>query len=454
MPSLTKKTAEKFLADPNSVDLSKISKVSDQLDSELLNKIVLIWRKRVLEDFKRTGFQEPSEWVNGRVVLPAPAKPLSGTGYARVQIWHPNPEYRSSWWLPKTLLNWFILKLADDHKCKGRVSPEAERLLAEKAKYWFWLFNNDNPKTDAPAEWVDGEIVLPPLDSNTIWRTKTAMCKSHLIPTSFFDWFVSILPKEHVQKSVYGYLDVFEISELAASLLVANRDFFRSVRQSKRSQILEGHKEELQKVAERAGFSREELEAKLNKLGGLVMGANFQIVADILASAESPWLYQALLVGTTLTPGGELKPGKPLCLFKKHADFVFLLVLAFMPDGLELDSSLHREAKVQAKLTDETIGIALEKIADRLPGLQAISGSLELECFQSTLGDMLSRTSSLSESARRALESPFAWKKWGIQWDSKRNGFKTNPEVSLIEDWMTASKEYICEFSIQKKADV
>ena len=57
MPSLTKKTAEKFLADPKSVDLSKISKVSEQLDSELLNKIVLIWRKRVLEDFKRTGFQ-------------------------------------------------------------------------------------------------------------------------------------------------------------------------------------------------------------------------------------------------------------------------------------------------------------------------------------------------------------------------------------------------------------
>lgn len=452
--TLTNKIAKEFLAGPKKVDLSGISKISEQLDSELLNKIVPIWRKRVLEDLKRTGFQEPSEWVNGRIVLSGPAKPISGIGSERAKVWSFWHYHRSSWWLPKPLLNWFILKLPDDHKGKGGISPEAERLLVEKAKCWFWIFNNDSSKTSAPAEWVNGKIVLPPLDSNAIWRSKTGMSKSHRIPISFFDWYVSILPKEHVKK-VSGYSrDVFEISELAANLLVANRDFFRSVRQSKRIQTLEGQNEKLQNVAESAGFSREELKAKLNKLGGLVKGKNFQLVADILAGAENPWLYQALLVGASLTKDGELKPGKPLRLFKEHADFVFLLVLAFMPEGLELDSSLHRGAKVEAKLTDETVGIALEKIADRLPGLQAISECRELESFQFRLGDMLREAASLSESARRALESPFAWKKWGIQWDSKRNGFKTNPEVSRLEYWMTASKEYICEFSIQKKADV
>jgi predicted DNA-binding protein YlxM (UPF0122 family) len=450
--TLTNKIAEEFLADPKKVDLSGIRGVSEQLDSKLLNKIVLIWRKRVLEDFKRTGFQEPSEWVNGRIVLPPPAKPLSGKGYARVQIWDPNPEYRSSWWLPRPLLNWFILKLADDHKCKGRISPEAERLLLDKAKCWFWIFNNDKPKTDAPAEWVNGEIVLPPLTSNAIWRTQTRMSKWYEIPTSFYNWYVSLLPTEHVKKTSGYDRDFFEISDIAAELLIANRDFFESVRKLKRAQILEDQNEKLQNVAESAGSSREELKAKFNKLAGLVKGGNFQLVADILAGAESPWLYEALLLGASLTPDGELKPGKPLRLFKEHADFVFLLVLAFMPEGLELDSSLHREAKIQAKLSDDSVGIVLQKIADRLPGLD-IDGCPELFRFSYMLADLLRMTSHLSESARRALESPYAWEKIGVQWNMMRNGFRTNVEV-WQRDWGIAkANECICESLIEKKAD-
>jgi len=280
------------------------------------------------------------------------------------------------------------------------------------------------------------------------------MSKSHRIPISFFDWYVSILPKDHVKK-VSGYSrEVFEISDVAAKLLVEHRDFFRSVRQSKRIQILAGENEKLQNVAESAGFSREELQAKINKLAGLVTDGNFQLVADILAGAESPWLYQALLVGASITPDGAIKPGKPLRIFKKHADFVFLLVLALMPEGLELDSSLHHEAKVEAKLTDETVGIALEKIADRLPGLRDIAGCRELDSFVWTLGELLMKTSHLSESVRRALESPFAWEYIGIQWNTMRNGFRTNAEVWQRDYGLAKATECRCEFLIGKKADV
>jgi hypothetical protein len=216
---------------------------------------------------------------------------------------------------------------------------------------------------------------------------------------------------------------------------------------------LAGENEKLQNVAESAGFSREELKAKINKLAGLVTDGNFQLVADILAGAETPWLSQALLVGASITPDGDIKPGKTLRLFKKHADFVFLLVLAFMPEGLELDSSLHREAKIQAKLSDDSVGIVLQKIADRLPGLD-IDGCPELFRFSYMLADLLRMTSHLSESARRALESPYAWEKIGVQWNMMRNGFRTNVEV-WQRDWGIAkANECICESLIEKNADV
>jgi hypothetical protein len=378
MSSLTNNIAEEFLADPNSVDLSKISKVSEQLDSELRKKIVPIWRKWVLEDFKRTGFQEPSEWVNGRIVLPAPAKPISGIGSERVKVWSFWHYHRSSWWLPKPLMNWFILKLPDDHKGKGGISPEAERLLVEKAKCWFWLFNNDTSKTSAPApaEWVDGKIVLPPLASKAMWRSKTGMSKSHRIPTSFFDWYVSTLPKDHVKK-VSGYSrDVFEISDFAAKLLVAKRDFFESVRRLKRKKISEIkwekykiHEISMKDVAAGAGLSRGELKAKLDRLSELASQGYLNLACDMIADFDNSWLFEALLAGAAVEKDGTLKPGKELKRFKEQAEIIMIMAIAHLPEGASVDESLYREAEMAIDVTCSNLEL-LGRLASLLPALR------------------------------------------------------------------------------------
>ena len=135
MSCLTKKTAEKFLADPKSVDLSKYTKVSWEVSCYYLREILPIWRKIVKDDLSRSALQSPPEWINQRIVVGRPpSNPLTGRNFSRVDA------RKVSWWLTRNVCDWFWKNLEDAHKGRyARVSPEAADLLNKKAIFWFWM---------------------------------------------------------------------------------------------------------------------------------------------------------------------------------------------------------------------------------------------------------------------------------------------------------------------------
>lgn len=139
MSCLTKKTAQKFLADPKSVDLSKYTKVSWEVRCYYLREILPIWRKKVKDDLKRSALKSPHEWINQRIVIGMPpSNTLTGRNCSRVDA------RKVSWWLPKNVCDWFWKNLEDAHKGKyARISWEAADLLNRKAIFWFGMLELD-----------------------------------------------------------------------------------------------------------------------------------------------------------------------------------------------------------------------------------------------------------------------------------------------------------------------
>lgn len=152
MACLTKKTAQKFLADPKSVDLSKYTKVSEKVKWDCdLRKIVLLWRKIVRDDMKRSSYEPPNEWINQKIVIGMPpSNPLCGRGGQSV-----DPGF-VSWWLPRNVGDWFWMNLENAHKEKyGNISLEAADLLNKKAIFWFWMYEKDKKaKREAKREMI------------------------------------------------------------------------------------------------------------------------------------------------------------------------------------------------------------------------------------------------------------------------------------------------------------
>ena len=118
-------------------------------------------------------------------------------------------------------------------------------------------------------------------------------------------------------------------------------------------------------------LSREQLDAKLNRLGELVEQENLKLAADMIASFGDSWLYETLLAGSYVTADGELKPGKILKRFKSEAELIMALAMAYMPNGARVDLSIRTDALIHVKVTADNIDVVTEMIVPNFPNLKA-----------------------------------------------------------------------------------
>ena len=341
-------------------------------------------------------FTKPEEWNRGRIVpLQLPAKPLKGNKSERAE-----PEW-VSWWLPKKVCNWFVQKLDDAHKCKVSqqvcISPEAEKLLREKADAWLWLMESEVQEAQAkeaasikslaemkpPEQFKDDNIFLPPPKETVA----LAYCWK---PDFEGENYQSVL-------HYYGYLSADHAGSImdsngypakcmspeAANLYREHRAFWEAKHAAKKLQVKADKmarkqlvEQRLDDTAQSAGLSRKELETKLDRLSALVDHGDFTLAADLIAGFGDPWLYEALLAGSCITTEGDLKPGKVLKRFKKNDKTIMLLAVAFMPENIQVDASIHRGSEIQIDVENETIALLEEYFFPNIPNLMPRAVSL------------------------------------------------------------------------------
>ena len=279
-------------------------------DPSIKKQMTTLKRKLVTATIKEGKLKEPEEWQNGRIVLSKPPlKPMKGRNAARTAVGD------SSWWLPKTVCKWFEEKLEELHKVKfyeagTSISPEAAELLRSKSMEWYWLFEKEKSgdkerarmkivslaTVKAPQEFQGGRVVLPlpkkPLKE--VYQSKSDFDgEDYAAVLNFYDY----LPEEHLGTVVdsSGYPAKITTSE-AADLYRNHRAFW----EGKHAEVMakakaaaatrkKAAKENFDKAAASAGLSREELDAKLNRLGELVEQENLKLAADMIANFGDAW---------------------------------------------------------------------------------------------------------------------------------------------------------------------
>ena len=361
-------------------------------DSSIKKQILAVKRKQVIAAIKEGKLKEPEEWRNGRIVLSKPPlKSLKGQNSERTAAGD------SSWWLPKTVCKWFEEKLEELHKAKfyeagTQISPEAAELLRSKSTEWFWLFEKEKlaekerarikleslATVKAPQEFQSGRVVLPlpkkPLVE--VYQSKSDFeGEDYAAVLNFYDY----LPEEHRGSVVdlWGYPAKITTPE-AADLYRNHRAFWEGKHVEEMAKAKaeaatrkKTAKENFDKAAASAGLSREELDAKLNRLGELVEQENLKLAADMIASFGDAWLYEALLAGAVVTAEGDLKPGKVLKRFKSEAKLIMALTMAYMPKGAKVDLSISTDTPIHIKVTGDNIDVVAEMIAPHFPNLKA-----------------------------------------------------------------------------------
>lgn len=372
----------------------------------VLKEIITAKRERVQAVITSGRLKQPTEWQGGRIVpSKAPAKPLKGRQAERTKAGE------ASWWLPKKVCDWFVQKLDDTHKTSvsgegfgsgksAYISPEAAQLLRAKSVVWMWLVEREAgaakereqaslaslAKLPVPKEFRDGKVFLS--------APKKPVAEAHCWKPDFAGedyqsvlYYYGYLSAEHVGSltDANGY-PAKTMSLEAADLYRGQRAFWVAKHAKSKAQAKaagqvqkEAVKQRVAKAAVSAGLSRAELSEKLNRLGELAKQGDLKLVADMVAGFGDAWLYQALLAGSSISPEGDLKPGKPLKRFKEHAEIILLLAVAFMPEGVDVDQSLRRDAIMQVEVTNENVDILAETVASRLPGLRANKECIDLD---------------------------------------------------------------------------
>ena len=360
-------------------------------DSSIKKQILAVKRKQVIAAIKEGKLKVPEEWQNGCIVLSKPPlKPLKGQNAERTAAGD------SSWWLPKTVCKWFEEKLEEPHKAKfyeagPQISPEAAKLLQSKSTEWFWLFEKEKSAekersrmkleslstVKTPQEFQSGRVVLPlPKKSLVeVYQSKSDFeGEDYAAVLNFYDY----LPEEHHGSVVdsSGYAAKIMTPE-AADLYRNHRAFWegKHVEEMAKAKAAAATrkktaKENFDKAAASAGLSREELDAKLDRLGELVEQENLKLAADMIASFGDAWLYEALLAGAFVTADGDLKPGKVLKRFKSEAELIMALTMAHMPKGAKVDLSIRTDTPIHMKVTAVNIDVVAEMIAPHFPDLK------------------------------------------------------------------------------------
>jgi len=364
---------------------------------EIRKLLIRAKRNSSLTTTKRDKFKEPPQWQGGRIIFSqGPANPLKGRGAKRV-----NPS-EASWALPKKLCDWFVRKLDDAHKTSisgdgynaGKsvyISPEAAKLLRKKSVEWSWLCEcevnaaekqelgrlQSLPGMKHPKELQDGKVCLPaprkPLAEAHRWKPDFEGENYQAVL-----YYYSYLPADHVGSITdpKGY-PAKAMSPEASALYIKHRAFWEAKHAESKSHTKatnsvrkQAAKKMVEKAAATAGLSKEELESKLDRLSELANQGNLKMAADMIAGFGDVWLYEALLAGASISPEGKLNPGRVLKRFKKQAEFIMLLTMASMPDGVEADSSIRRDAVIIINVDVDNVDVVAEWIAPRLSHLK------------------------------------------------------------------------------------
>ena len=357
-------------------------------------KILQALRKLRLQFAQNAANEEalPQEWQNGRVVLgKPPAHPLKGHQAQRI-----NPRSASSWWLPASVPKWFIDRLEDRHKTKAHgespsLSPEAAGLLRQHAEAWYRLSQAESRSTTdlqdtklqslanlpVPPEFSSGKVLLPP--------PKMTLSKAYQWKADFEgeDYravlhYHKYLPSRHVGTITdpNGY-PAKSMSPEAADLYRRHRAFWEAkflesgsqakVASQKRQQLVQ---KQISQGAASSGLSHKELEAKLTLLANQSTQGKLNRAAETIAGFVDAGLYLALLAGSSISKEGDLKPGKALKRFGEHGTLIMLVALAHMPEGLQLDPSLCRGARMNVGVSEENLSIVVEMLVPKLPNLR------------------------------------------------------------------------------------
>lgn len=80
--------------------------------------------------------------------------------------------------------------------------------------------------TAAPSAWRENSLQLEKPAQNQRWKSQTHMQKHRGIPASFFSWFATLLPPEHINES-------HSITSEAADILLRHRGFFEQLRKER-----------------------------------------------------------------------------------------------------------------------------------------------------------------------------------------------------------------------------
>ena len=313
----------------------------------------------------------PVEWVDGKIVLGAPADPISGRGNQRVA--HNDFQWYLGFEVSRPLFQWFFNLLDEKHKTKAwherskvsYISPEAAKLLKKNVDFFEDKFKDGKKSLgkikkqelkmaegnfETPAEWVGEKIVLPkPAES----PNKKYFWKPNFDGENYKAvlWFRDHLPNTHqgqITDPNNGY-PAKTMSTEAGELWFKHKGFWVAQyyipikeKEAQKKEMLSVGQETLKNASAKAGVSLKELNQKLERLSTLAKGEDLDLAIRMVSDFDDVWLFESLLAGSTIDKDGYLVPGKPLKMFKEYAEFFGILALVNAPESTNLHASLNK----------------------------------------------------------------------------------------------------------------
>jgi len=266
----------------------------------------------------------------------------------------------------------------------------------------------------APVEWVDGKIVLGappenPLSGRGNKRLSYNDFRLNLgfeVSKSLFQSFFNLLDERHKTKIWVNRSKISFISPEAVTLLKNNVFFFEEKYKEKeveKQELVSIGLETLKKASAKAGVSLKELNQKLERLSTLAKGKDLDLAIRMVADFDDVWLFESLLAGSTIDKEGYLVPGKPLKMFKDHAEFFGILALVNTPEGTNLHASLNKIKLQYFKIIKndfELFDLYVKHIIKKYPTLRT-KGKIKFYCNLKSLSDTAARALSKHEGELR-----------------------------------------------------
>ena len=364
----------------------------------------------------------PVEWLDGKIVLGAPpANPLKGKGNQRLT------KEEVGWAITESLFDWFYKNLEDRHKTSGRkfhdpddlgdmlredpnfnnnyhaISPEAKALLKDKLEFWEERAKEksklrreqkkqemEGGDFETPPEWVGEKIVLPkPAES----PNKKYYWKPNFDGENYKAvlWFRDHLPNTHqgqITDPNNGY-PAKTMSTEAGELWFKHKGFWLAQyyipikeKEAKKKELVSAGQETLKNASAKAGIPLKELKQKLENLSTMAKGEDVSLAIRMVADFDDVWLFESLLAGSTIDKDGYLIPGKPLKMFKEHAEFFGVLALVNSPESTNLHASLNKTKLRYIHINEDNFQFFEEHICRVLPNLKS-EGDFALDSLTS-----------------------------------------------------------------------